>query len=405
MTTADTRFDHRRTRAVVTVLAPDGSPLAGEEVLIEQRRHAFAFGCTPPSTDPARAEERRLWLDLFDTATLPVYWGRFEPERGLTERETVLAEARSLAAEGVRLKGHPLVWHFVKPEWLDALPLPEAEDLLRARIRREVGDFAGLIDTWDAINEVVIMPRFTNEPDGVPNAVTRIAQEKGRVGMVELAFGEARSVGTSPVLVLNDFDLGPEYERLIEDVLAAGVRIDAIGLQSHMHQGFRGDEQLRAICDRFARFGLPLHWTETTLVSGEPMPADIQDLNDHVVEDWPTTPEGEVLQADEIVRHYETLVAHPAVEAITYWGFDDAGAWLGAPGGFLRKDGSPKPAYEALRSRVRGEWWLGETVLRTDAEGRIGVDAFAGEFVLSAGDRTAALELGVGETLVTAQPV
>lgn len=98
MTTADSRFDHRRTRAVVTVLAPDGRPLAGEEVRLAQTRHAFGFGCTPPSTDTARteaarAEERRLWLDLFDTATLPVYWGRFEPERGRTEREAVLAEA------------------------------------------------------------------------------------------------------------------------------------------------------------------------------------------------------------------------------------------------------------------------------------------------------------------------
>ncbi|PPG43634.1 endo-1,4-beta-xylanase [Rathayibacter sp. AY2B5] len=393
-----TDFSPRLADALVTVLGADGAPLAHADVTVEQRRHAFAFGCTPPSTDPARAEERRLWLDLFDTATLPVYWGRFEPERGRTATEEVLAEARALAADGVRLKGHPLVWHYVKPEWLDALPLDEAEQLLRARIRREVGAFAELIDTWDAINEVVIMPRFANEPDGVTNAVTRLAREKGRVGMVELAFSEARSLGTGPALVLNDFDLGPEYERLIEDVLEAGIRPNAIGLQSHMHQGFRGEEQIAAICDRFARFGLPLHWTETTLVSGELMPAEIEDLNDHVVEDWPTTPEGEARQADEMVRHYETLVAHPAVEAITYWGFDDAGAWLGAPGGFLRRDGSPKPAYEALRSRIRGDWWLEPTVLRTDAEGRIGVRAFAGDFALSSAGAGATVSLPVGSS-------
>lgn len=399
--TPDSRFDSRLTDADVTVLALDGSPRADVEVTITQRRHAFAFGCTPPSIDPARAEERTLWLDLFDTATVPVYWGRFEPERGHTEKEAVLAEARALAAEGVRLKGHPLVWHFVKPEWLDALPLEEAERLLRARIRREVGDFAGLIDTWDAINEVVIMPRFANEPDGVTNAVTRLAQEKGRVGMVELALSEARSLGTAPLLVLNDFDLGPEYERLIEDVLEAGIRPDAIGLQSHMHQGFRGEEQIAAICDRFARFGLPLHWTETTLVSGELMPPDIEDLNDYVVEDWPSTAEGEARQAGEMVRHYETLVAHPAVEAITYWGFDDAGAWLGAPGGFLRRDGSQKPAYEALRSRIRGDWWLEPTALRTDEQGRIAVRAFAGDFTLTTGGASADVTLPAGPSTAT----
>jgi GH35 family endo-1,4-beta-xylanase len=245
------------------------------------------------------------------------------------------------------------------------------------------------------------MPRFANEPDGVRNAVTRLSERKGRVAMVELAVAEARAGGTDPFLVLNDFDLGPEYERLIEDVLAAGIRIDAIGLQSHMHQGFRGEAQITEICDRFARFGLPLHWTETTLVSGEPMPAEIEDLNDYVVDDWPSTPEGEARQADEIVRHYSTLVAHPAVQAITYWGFDDEGAWLGAPGGFLRRDGSPKPAYGALRSLIRGQWWLEPTSLRTDGEGRIGVSAFAGDFEISAGGERIPLSLAAGPVEAT----
>src|SRR3712207_7743553 len=41
----------------------------------------------------------------------------------------------------------------------------EVEAAQRARIQRDVTDFAGVIDTWDAINEVVIMPVFTNEED------------------------------------------------------------------------------------------------------------------------------------------------------------------------------------------------------------------------------------------------
>ena len=41
---------------------------------------------------------------------------------------------------------------------------------------------------------------------------------------------------------MNDFDLSSAYERLIEEVLDAGVRIDAIGLQTHMHKGYRGED-------------------------------------------------------------------------------------------------------------------------------------------------------------------
>ena len=40
------------------------------------------------------------------------------------------------------------------------------------------------------------------------------------------------------------------------------------------------------------------------------MPPEIEDLNDYQVESWPSTPEGEQRQADEIVRNYRTLVSH-----------------------------------------------------------------------------------------------
>ena len=62
--------------------------------------------------------------------------------------------------------------------------------------------------------------------------------------------------------------MSADYEHLIEDCLDAGIRIDALGLQSHMHQGYWGVEKTLGILERFARFGLPIHFTETTLVSG-----------------------------------------------------------------------------------------------------------------------------------------
>ena len=123
------------------------------------------------------------------------------------------------------------------------------------------------------------------------------------------------------------------------------------------------------------------------------MPADIVDLNDYVREDWPSTPEGEARQADELERHYRTLFAHPAVHSITYWGLTDDGMWLGAPGGLVRRDGTPRPSYEALRSLVKGEWWLAPTMLRTDAEGQVRVDGWLGDYRVEAAGHTATFRL------------
>jgi len=384
---------HRVCEATVTVTDAAGAPLADTELVVTQRRHAFGLGnigfdfvgLANGEPDGIGTESlAQLYTDVFNTATLPFYWGRFEPERGAPHTEQLLQTARWFRERGVALKGHPLVWHTVQPDWLLGLPLDEVEHLQRGRIRRDVGDFAGLIDTWDAINEVVIMPVFDNGA----NAITPLARAKGRIAMVRMAFEEARAANPHATLLLNDFDLSSAYECLIEGVLEAGIRIDAIGLQTHMHQGYWGEDAMLAMVDRFARYGLPLHMTESSLVSGQLMPADIVDLNDYRVAEWPSTPEGEARQADELERHYRSLVAHPAVEAITYWGITDAGAWLGAPIGLVRADGTPKPSYHALRRLVKDEWWLAPTIITTDAAGRFSVAGFRGDYELGTGAGT-----------------
>lgn len=386
---------HRVHEAVVTVLDARGEPLAGAEVTVEQTRHAFGFGNIGfdfiglangegDTEGDTEADERlaELYTGVFNTATLPFYWGRFEPHRGEPDTARLQRTARWFRDRGVALKGHPLVWHTVQPDWLLGLPLDEVERLQRERIHREVHDFDGLIDTWDAINEVVIMPVFDNGD----NAITPLARAKGRIPMIRMAFEEARAANPDVRLLLNDFDLSTAYECLIEGVLEAGIPIDAIGLQTHMHQGYWGEDTVLATVDRFARYGLPLHLTETSLVSGHLMPADIVDLNDYQIPEWPSTPEGEERQADELVRHYRSLVAHPSVEAITYWGLTDAGAWLGAPIGLVRADGTPKPSYEALRRLIADEWWLGPTTTIADESGRVAVSGFSGDYLVRVGD-------------------
>ncbi|NLZ43804.1 MAG: 1,4-beta-xylanase, partial [Clostridia bacterium] len=306
------------------------------------------------------------------------YWGRFEPQRGRPDTQRLLKAAKWCAEQGIAVKGHPLCWHTVTAPWLLELSNEEILAAQVERIKREVADFAGLIDIWDVVNEAVIMPVFAKYDNGI----TRICKEMGRIKLIRTMFEAARSVNPNAVLVLNDYIVSFPFDVLIEGALEAGVKIDVIGIQSHMHQGYWGVEKTQWILSLYERYNLPIHFTETTIVSGRLMPPEIEDLNDYQVKNWPTTRRGEKRQALETVLHYKTLLAHPLVTGITWWSFLD-GLWLRAPGGLLRKDLSVKPAYEELLRLIKGEWWLKPTRFVTDENGKLAFRGFLGEYELS----------------------
>jgi endo-1,4-beta-xylanase len=382
-------YRHRLGTATLQLVGTDGTPLQNTEVVVKQTRHAFLFGSAQFTAVPyangelaGEAREKaefsfQKFFDLFNYATLPFYWGRFEPTQGQPDTRRLKQAAQWLVANGCVLKGHPLCWHTVTAPWLLDLSNAEIQSAQLERIRREITNFAGLIDMWDVINEVVIMPIF----DKYDNGITRICKDLGRIRLVREVFAAARESNPDAVLLINDFDTSASYDILIEGLLESGIPIDAIGIQAHMHQGYWGVEKTQEILDRFSRFKLPLHFTENTLVSGHLMPPEIEDLNDYQVPEWPSTPDGEERQAREAVLHYKTLFAHPMVASITWWDFVD-GQWLGAPAGLITKENRVKPVYDELYNLIKGEWWGAPAHFRTDEHGTITISGFRGEYTI-----------------------
>ncbi len=371
--------EHRTADLEVTVVDAGGEPVPGAKVTVRQVRHAFLFGANAFPLKPGDASEKQRayqarFTDLLNFATLAFYWGSFERQPGRLATEDRRARAAWLLERGIRTKGHPLLWNMVPPRWLPE-DLEELERLQMGRITREVAACKGQIDTWDVVNEMVRMP---DDKQHV-NPITHLAKKLGRVETVKRAFARARAAHPKATLLINDFRVDAAYERLIEACLEAGVTIDAIGLQSHMHRGAWPSEKAWEVCERFKRFGKPLHFTEVTIISGR-LRDDMRWEGRH--EDWPTTPEGEARQAQEVRDFYTVLFSHPAVEAITWWDLVD-GHWLGAPAGLLRRDMSAKPAYAELRKMIKGEWWTDETV-ETGEDGRVTVRGFRGEYEVAA---------------------
>ena len=397
---------HRQANARLRVLNPDGTPAVRQEVSVDQVSHQFLFGCgafdavelmkTQDEKKQAFLRERmEKWLALFNYGTIPFYWGRYEPEEGKPAFRETMAAAKWLRQSGVQVKGHPLCWHTACAPWL--LKYSNEEILRRQleRIHRDVTAYRDTIGLWDVINEVVIMPEF----DRYDNAITRICREKGRVGLVKEVFAAAKECDPNAVLLINDFNTSEAYAHLIQDLLEADVPISAIGIQSHQHQGYWGLEKLNRVLERFSRFGLPIHFTENTLISGDIMPAHIVDLNDWQVDEWPSTPEGEERQAREISEMYSVLFAHPLVEAITTWDFND-GCWLKAPSGFVHEDNTEKPSYAALKNLIHGAWETHETLV-TDDDGFLAFTGYKGDYKLktAAGSAGFALNGNLESTL------
>ena len=93
-------FAHRMARKTLKLVDASGNPVTGKEVSISQTNHQFLFGCgifdtievanKSVSADRLAFLEDKMdkFLDVFNFATLPFYWGvfpdywgGFEPEK------------------------------------------------------------------------------------------------------------------------------------------------------------------------------------------------------------------------------------------------------------------------------------------------------------------------------------
>jgi GH35 family endo-1,4-beta-xylanase len=377
MGAAESRIEeHRKADATVVVVDAGGQPVRDANVTIQQTRHAFLFGCNifqwgRAGNDADESAYRQRFAAVMNYATLPFYWPSYERQPGQPDHERTGRIAAWCQQQGIATKGHPLAWNYADPPWLPD-DLDRIRQLQMKRIDDCVGRFAGRIDRWDVVNEAA---HFERESflQRAPK-MTRMWQKAGRLELVRDCFQHARQANPDATLLINDYRVDEKYDEVLRQMLDAnGKRIyDVIGIQSHMHRGVWSDEKIWEVCERFAKYGVPLHFTETTILSGEPGWSEPRRARV-----WPSTEEGEQRQARETARFYTLLFSHPAVEAITWWDFSDRRAWQGAPAGWLREDMSPKPVYHRLLDLIRNKWWT-QLELKTDARGRARFRGFLG---------------------------
>jgi endo-1,4-beta-xylanase len=135
----------------------------------------------------------------------------------------------------MQIVGHTLVWHSQTGTWVfqGADGKPADRDTLLARmrdhIRTVVGRYKGKIHGWDVVNEAI-------DEDG------SLRKSPWQVGIgddyIAKAFEFAREADPDAELYYNDFNLEKPAKRagvirLVKDLQARGLRIDAIDNQAH----------------------------------------------------------------------------------------------------------------------------------------------------------------------------
>ena len=389
---------HRKEGVRIKILDVNGQPVGGAVVNLEQHSHEFLFGSNIFKWGKCRTdEENKAYNDryaaLLNYATLGYYWPSYEAERGKPKHDHAKQVAEWCKANGIATKGHPLAWNHSDGTWFKDVDADELFRLQLARIDDCVKTMAGLIDRWDVVNEATLFDRPSQSV-----LHTTMWNKIGKIEFVKACFVEARKAGANATLLINDYKTDEEYAKLVEHLVGAdGKRLyDVIGIQSHMHRGVWNNVQLWEVCQRFARFGVPLHFTELTILSGQNGWE-----NEMKGKLWPSTPEGEEKQKNDVLRVYTMLFSHPSVEAITWWDFCDQGAWQGAPAGFLRDDLSPKPAYDVLLEQIKNHWTT-RIQLKTDENGIVTARVFRGGYNVRVGGTTTPLVVkkGAAEELV-----
>ena len=376
---ADDRIEkYRKADAVLRLVTAESKPFhAGLTVRIEQTCHRFLFGCNIfklglcRKPDENTAYEQRF-SDLLNFATLPFYWWNYEREQGKPEDGRTEQIVRWCEAHNITMKGHPLAWNYRDPSWLPNDPT-EVMKLQFERIARCVQKFKGDIDIWDVVNEATHYDRDSTKRQApiLTEAIRRI----GVGAYIRGAFRTARKANPAATLLINDYRTDPAYaEKVISQLVDNGGQplYDVIGIQSHMHSEYWGAKRAWEVCERFAKFGKPLHFTETTVISGP-----------KTEQSWMTTPQGERRQAEQVAEFYRVLYSHPAVEAITWWDFTDQGAWQRAPAGLTRADMTPKPAYEQLHQLIKEKWWT-QAEATIAADGNVRFRGFLGQYKIIA---------------------
>lgn len=165
---------------------------------------------------------------------------------------------------GKTLIGHCLVWHSQPPKWMftDADGKTVSRETLIGRmynhIMTVVTHYKGKVKGWDVVNEA-----FEDDGSYRQSPYYKIIGPE----FIELAFQFAHEADPDVELYYNDYSTAKPAKReaickLVRQLKAKGLRIDAIGMQSHNGYDYPDYAEYEKSIEAFAKEGVKVMLTE-----------------------------------------------------------------------------------------------------------------------------------------------
>lgn len=222
--------------------------------------------------------------------------------------------------KGLRVRGHPLIWHARLPVHIQAeIDAGRAKVLLKNHVSFVMSRYQDVIDSWDVVNEAIL------PSDGNSNGF-RSSPWFSALGpsYIHNAFELAREFAPNARLVYNDYNV--EYDgvkadavlSLLKSLTSARIPIDAVGLQSHLWATRRRIEREKFIrfCGSIRDLGLEILVTEL-------------DVRENQFE-YSTEHRDRVVS--KVVEEYlKALLSVAVPKELCFWGLSDRYSWLSKP--------------------------------------------------------------------------
>lgn len=287
--------------------------------------------------------------------------GELHPAEGVWNWERGDKIADFCRKNGIKLRGHCLVWHSQFCDWMfnDKNGKPVSKEVFYSRLRdhihQVVNRYKDVVYAWDVVNEAMSdAGRGWRGHEPNPYRESKLYKLCGDE-FIAKAFEYAHEADPDAILFYNDYNAATPIKRdriynMVKKMQDAGVPITGIGMQGHYNIYGPSEEDVDSALTKYSDLVDHIHITELDIRCNEEMGGQLRFSRG---ENNAIPPYIATLHEDQFARIFRVFRKHKdVIDNVTMWNLSDADSWLGVNNHPLLFDENlkPKKSYYAVKN-------------------------------------------------------